>query len=363
MNKHLWLFVCGLCISILSMAQTEKPVNLQGTVTDLREGKVLLRNLTSPLPDTLPIKNGTFTYSGKLKEPSPFILSDESNRYQLFFMDPGATVKVTLKRNDMQITFLEGSPSHEVFRSLIVAQDPLQQLAMQVQKGHQALSPNTDSLNAVMNAINEQLKRNFYLFLEKNAESEAAAFVVYSAITIDRSVSVKTADTMFSILRGKARSSFYGNELNKMVSKLKAIEVGYMAPDFTLPDSTGKKTLTLSKLRGQYVLIDFWASWCGPCKAEIPFLKRAYQTYHEKGFEILSVSLDDKREKWMEALRQYQMPWLHVSDVKGFGSLVNDLYHVPAIPKTLLLDKNGKIIASDLRGAFLEQKLAELLGK
>ena len=169
MNKHVWLFVCSLCVSLLGMAQTEKPVTLQGTVTDLREGKVLLRNLTSPLPDTLLIKNGSFSYSGKLKEPSPFILSDESNRYQLFFMDPGASVKVTLKRNDMQITFLEGSPSHEVFRSLIVAQDPLQQLAMQVQKGHQALSPNTDSLNAVMNAINEQLKKNFYSFLEKNA--------------------------------------------------------------------------------------------------------------------------------------------------------------------------------------------------
>jgi thiol-disulfide isomerase/thioredoxin len=363
MKKQFFFCSILLLIGLVARAQKSAPVTLLGTVSDVREGKVFLRNLTVPLPDTLLIKNGSFTYKGSLKETMPYILSDEQNRYQLFFMDPGQTVKLTLKRNDMQITFLEGAPSHEIFRSLIVAQDPLQQLAQQVQKGHNALSPNTDSLNAVMNAINNQLKINFYQFLEKNGESEVAAFVVYSAITNDRSVKVNTADTMFSFIRGKARTSFYGNELNRMVSKLRAIEVGYMAPDFTLPDTGGVKKITLSKLQGQYVLIDFWASWCGPCKAEIPFLKRAYQAYHNKGFEILSVSLDDKRDKWLDAVRQYQMPWLHASDVRGFNSVVNELYHVPAIPKTLLLDKSGKIIATDLRGVYLEQKLAELLGQ
>jgi thiol-disulfide isomerase/thioredoxin len=110
-------------------------------------------------------------------------------------------------------------------------------------------------------------------------------------------------------------------------------------------------------------LIDFWASWCGPCKAEIPYLKTAYNNFHKKGFEIISVSLDDKKDKWTAALRQYQMPWIHISDVKGFQSQVNSLYHVPSIPKTLLLDKTGKIIATDLRGEALDRKLEELLGK
>ena len=363
MKKQLLFIASLLLLNFIGKAQKSQPIILQGTSSDVREGKVFLRNLTVPLPDTLLIQNGTFSYKGSLQETMPFILSDEQNRYQLFFMDPGQTVKLTLKRNDMQITYLEGAPSHEIFRSLIIAQDPLQNLAQQVQKGHTALNPNTDSLNAVMNAINNQLKINFYQFLEKNGESEVAAFVVYSAITNDRSVKVNTADTMYGFLRGKAKTSFYGNELNRMLSKLRAIEVGYQAPDFTLPDTSGTKKITLSKLRGQYVLIDFWASWCGPCKAEIPYLKRAYQAFHSKGFEILSVSLDDKRDKWLDAVRQYQMPWLHASDVRGFSSIVNELYHVPAIPKTLLLDKTGKIIATDLRGVYLEQKLAELLGQ
>jgi thiol-disulfide isomerase/thioredoxin len=166
---------------------------------------------------------------------------------------------------------------------------------------------------------------------------------------------------MYGILGKEAVNSFYGQELNKMLAKLRAIEVGYMAPDFTLPDSSGKKKITLSSFRGKYVLIDFWASWCGPCKAEIPFLKQAYTKYQNKGFEIVSVSLDDKKPNWLAALNQYQMPWVHISDVKGFNSVVNELYHVPAIPKTLLLDQTGKIIAKDLRGPALDKKLDELL--
>ncbi|HNF71558.1 MAG TPA: TlpA disulfide reductase family protein, partial [Chitinophagaceae bacterium] len=137
----------------------------------------------------------------------------------------------------------------------------------------------------------------------------------------------------------------------------------YIAPDFTLPDSTGTKKYTLSKIKRSYLLVDFWASWCGPCKGEIPFMKTAYERFHKKGFEILSVSLDDKKDNWLNALRYFQMPWPQVSDVKGFRSVVNDLYPIPSIPKTLLLDPEGKIVATDLRGPALDQKLEELLGK
>jgi peroxiredoxin len=263
----------------------------------------------------------------------------------------------------MQVTDLEGSKSQDVFRKLINANEPLQQLATKLQQDLNSQGANKDSIAQVLNAINIQSRSNFYSFLKTNKTSEVSSFVLFSTISNDRNVNIKSADTMFQFLEGKGKTSFYGVELTKLMNKLKAVEVGYMAPDFTLPDSTGNKKYTLSKIYGQnkYVLIDFWASWCGPCKGEIPFLKTAYERFHNKGFDIISVSLDDKKQAWLAALRQYQMPWIHISDVKGFNSAVNELYHVPSIPKTLLLDKTGKIIATDLRGRALDLKLEELL--
>jgi thiol-disulfide isomerase/thioredoxin len=361
MKKNSILSIALLLSSITLQAGPKGKCTINGTVSDLQNGSVMIRNLTKPVNDTIQIVNGKFKYVAEIDEVFPYLLTDEANKYQLFFAEPNSTINITLKRKDMQVTYLDGSPSHEVFRKLLVAQEPLQQTAMFLSKEYSKPTPNTDSLNGIMNIVNAELKKNFFTFLQEHKSSEVAAFVVYSSVTNDKSLNVNTADTMLSMLEGKALTSFYGKELNSMLSKLKATEVGYMAPDFTLPDSTGKKNFTLSSFKGKYVLIDFWASWCGPCKQEIPYLKQAYTKFHDKGFEIISVSLDDKKPNWTNALNHYQMPWVHISDVKGFNSRVNELYYVPSIPKTLLLDKTGKIIAKDLRGPALDAKLAELL--
>ena len=348
---------------ISSHAIAKNNCTIKATVLDLQDGTVFIRNLTSPKLDTVIISKGVFNYQCEINEATPFLLTDEANRYQLFFADPNATINLKLKRKDMQVTALEGSKSQDVFRKLINANEPLQQLATKLQQGINSQEANKDSIAQVLNAINIQSRNNFYSFLKANKTSEVSSFVLFSTISNDRNVNTKSADTMFQFLEGKGKTSFYGVELTKLINKLKEVEVGYMAPDFTLPDSTGNKKYTLSKIYSQnkYVLIDFWASWCGPCKGEIPFLKTAYERFHNKGFEIVSVSLDDKKQAWLASLRQFQMPWIHVSDSKGFNSAVNELYHVPSIPKTLLLDKTGKIIATDLRGRALDLKLEELL--
>ncbi|HVD96959.1 MAG TPA: TlpA disulfide reductase family protein [Cytophagaceae bacterium] len=138
------------------------------------------------------------------------------------------------------------------------------------------------------------------------------------------------------------------------------LKIGQQAPDISLPDTSGN-VKTLSSLRGNYVLVDFWASWCGPCRYENPNVVRLYQKYHAKGFEVFSVSLDQNKKSWMRAIEADGMEWTHVSDLKKWESAVAPVYNINSIPMTFLLDKKGVIIAKDLRGADLEKKLASIL--
>ncbi len=141
------------------------------------------------------------------------------------------------------------------------------------------------------------------------------------------------------------------------------IKVGQQAPDISLPDKDGNLK-TLSSLRGKYILLDFWASWCGPCRFENPNVVRVYQKYKDKDFDILSVSLDKDKQKWLDAIEADGMEWNHISDLKYWDSAVVPVYNLgEGIPMTFLLDKDGIIIAKRLRGAELEAKLAELFKK
>ena len=351
------------CLFIALNAFAAKPTyfTLHCHVTDVNNGYIFIRNLTKTIPDTIRFSVNEFRDTIAINEVTPFVVTDESNKYQLFFAAPGDHIEINLKRAELQITSLEGSASQDIFRRLLEMQQPTQQAMDELQQAIRKPDVNRDSVQRLLAMVGGQRNTNFYNFLKENGESEVCAFLVYSSITNEHSIDANVADSMFRCLKPHAKASFFGVETAKLINKLKAVTVGYMAPDFTLPDSTEKKTYTLSGFRGKYLLVDFWASWCGPCKAEIPFMKEAYAKYHDSGFEIMSVSLDDKREAWLNALKQFQMPWAQVSDVKGFRSTVNELYPIPSIPKTLLLDKTGKIIATDLRGQALDLKLEQLL--
>jgi peroxiredoxin len=153
--------------------------------------------------------------------------------------------------------------------------------------------------------------------------------------------------------------SIYYKDLKKFYDDNKLLEIGALAPDFALPTPNGD-TMRLSDLRGKYVLIDFWASWCGPCKAEFPNVKRVYNRFSEKGFEILGVSLDKEESAWKGSIISLGLNWMHVSDLKYWSCAPARLYKVSSIPSTVLIDRNGYIIAKNLRGEELERKLEEL---
>jgi len=175
-------------------------------------------------------------------------------------------------------------------------------------------------------------------------------------------VDVEKISPVYNALDVKLRANDIGQELKQRIDAAGTTAVGNQAPVFTQNDVNGKP-LSLAGLKGKVVLIDFWASWCHPCRAENPNLKEQYKLYKDRGFEILSVSLDSEKKNWLHAIEQDGLPWLHVSDLKGWNNQVGRLYGVRAVPACFLVDAGGKIIANDVRGETLNQKLAEIFGK
>ena len=195
-------------------------------------------------------------------------------------------------------------------------------------------------------------------FVKENPSSLVSLYLTQEAV--GNEMDAAKGEPMFLMLSPALQNSEEGKQLKERITIGKKTMVGVKAIDFSQPDMNGKM-ISLSSFKGKYVLVDFWASWCGPCRAESPNLVKAYSKYKEKNFEIFGVSLDQSKDKWLKAVNDDQYTWTQVSEVKGWETAVAQEYGIEGIPFNILVDPNGYIVARNLRGEALEKKLKEIL--
>lgn len=214
-----------------------------------------------------------------------------------------------------------------------------------------------DSIQHVFGQIKEAIDKNISALADTARNSYAITYFIDEYIGKYKPFDV--FKQYYDNLTDRVKSSVCGKALKEKVDAMAKANVGGIAPNIELPTPDGK-ALSLYSLRGRIVLLDFWASWCGPCLREMPNVKAIYNKYHEKGLEILGVSLDKTKEAWTNAIEKHDLPWKHISSLKGWDCPVAKLFNITGIPRMYILDENGKIIAQDLRGDALAQKMDEL---
>ncbi len=355
----------GLLVLMFTACSTKETFQLKGTIAGADDKTIVLSSYSQDglkTIDTLSVVDGKVSYETTLNEPLLLILGEAGKRASANFFADNSTYTINAKIDSMPSAVITGGALYNEFVKSRKVDEDLQKLSYELrgaymqanQEGNQAKA---DSIVAIYDAEAAKADSAKIEIVKANASTALAAFLVneiYGHQGLEKMLEGK------ALLTEGAYSSTYYKMLAESIDKLEKVAVGKEAPDFTLPSANGD-SISLSSLKGKVLLVDFWASWCGPCRAENPNVVKIYADYKDKGFDILGVSLDNDKAAWLKAIEDDHLTWNHVSDLQGWKNAAAQLYAVSSIPHTVLIGKDGKIIANDLRGDELRAKIAELL--
>ncbi len=378
-----YVLLCALLFSVALMAQEEKSFTVKGS----------FKNFTMPVPvwkvylsyrqgdksvtDSLEPKDGSYSFSGKTVEPMMAQLRVKfqpgadgkptrmiSGRdFAVIFISPG-NVEVSSLDSFSNVT-VKGSKAHDEYLKLNNLLKPVNEQmrsasAIYSQAAKDKNEPARKAAENTLDSLDKVTREVYGAYVKNNLQSPIASYALSNYAGWE--INVAEVEPLLNQLPAAQRNYPSVKTLTDNVAIAKKTSVGAIAMDFTQNDTLGVP-VKLSSLRGKYLLVDFWASWCGPCRRENPNVVKAYQAYKDKGFHILGVSLDQPgaKDKWLEAIHKDGLTWTHVSDLKYWQNDVAKLYGIQAIPQNLLLDPTGKIIAKNLNGEELQKKLAEIL--
>ncbi|HEY0262655.1 MAG TPA: TlpA family protein disulfide reductase [Chitinophagales bacterium] len=361
-------FIFAVFISANGYAQNE--FHLTAKIIEVDTGIVYL-NYTgindSSVIDSLPYATELHFKGNVSKDASrAYLRYGAKNRMHEFYLDKG-NAEVSEFKKDSDYYFVDKGEKGSATNVFVEYKEAKKQSDLILDSLEEAYDKEKKAgNNKILDAIDKQYDSITALeipisknFIRTHSESGVSASILNDLIRQD--LPADTLKNLFASLSQEVQNSKRGKDVSELIEKYAKTAVGQSAPLFTQKDVNGKDVAFTSINKGKVLLLDFWASWCGPCRRENPNVVAAYEKYHAKGFEILGISLDKDEAKWKAAIEKDKLTWQHLSDLKGWDNEVAKLYAIRAIPSNLLIDANGIIIAKNLRGEALEQKLEELL--
>ena len=356
---------------------------VNGTVKNTSDQKVYLEQLffsekNPEVVDTADVKNGKFTLSAVAPEEGLYRLRFEKQEAGFVFINDKPVVPFSADLKDESLAGPDfKTPANHSFKMLLMNVADRSKQLMDLSSKIDSLQrlPGNDSLITVtrteMSRENESAQAFFIKAVDTISDPVVAMFTLGYARNAQPALLDKAVNNLVKRFPDHKGVAGLAADYNRLVASKrqqeespaptgKTPEAGSAAPDFTMADTSGKK-ISLSDFKGKYVLVDFWASWCAPCRGENPNVVAAFQQYHSKNFTVLGVSLDEDKLAWLKAIKDDKLNWTQVSDLKGWANATVALYGYEGIPFNVLVDPSGRIIAKELRGEALQQKLAEVL--
>jgi len=315
--------------------------------------------------DSAVSQKGSFKMTGTINYPDlvQLIAADKGARINFYLEN--AEITISGKIDSLDAAKISGSKTQDEYQSLIGASSAFNEQAMNIDREYQTArqTNNTEKMSQLekeITGLEEKMIAVQKDFVKNNPSSYVAPAVLRS---ISYYMEGDEIANIISAMDTSVAKTPIVRELSDMATAMKAVAIGQRAPDFTMNDVNGNPISLSSKIGSKLLLVDFWAGWCNPCRQENPNLVKIYNQFHKKGFDIFGVSLDQQKESWIKAIADDKLTWTHVSDLQYWNNAAARLYSVRAIPANFLLDASGTIIARNLRGDALLNKVSEVLGQ
>ncbi len=366
-------FAILLTLSIISCTTDDSNYKLEGKALGFADGaKIFVFTVSDnnqPISlDTLTVTNESFVgLYPKSENLSINYLQVENLKGNILFFPENTNLKATLYKDSLQSSFVTGSQqndSYKLFNEKIIFFNYEKGKSIEAYKTARREQDNLLAADLKkQSAVIAETEKNYKLQFISNNSNSLFAVLLLTEMVSRKEVSAAEASEIAANLSPKVAATSSATSLKTMIANMKKADVGSEAPNFTAATPEGEM-LSLNDVLGKYTIIDFWASWCKPCRRENPNVVRVYNEYHDKGLNIISVSLDKagQESRWIKAIEDDKMDWHHVSNLKGWSDPIAKTYNVRSIPATFLLDEEGNIIAKNLRGNALDAKIASLLG-